>query len=202
MTTLDSWLAVTSTQPDAPQLIRRLQAAVQRIIAALPEGYGHRDLPTEINIIRSGANCLQQAAHTDYDTDHADFGRFDTPPLSLFFAISPEANLVLWDRPNPTASLQSRTIEFRQGQAILLLGTMIHSGAAYAQENFRGFKYIHQTTYSPPDPRVTYAPRAACPHRPQPATGKLLKPGEHTQPHEPCESTDDDIDGDGLAAGW
>ncbi len=74
MTTVDSWLAVTSTHPEATQLIGRLRSAVQRIIAALPKGYGHRDLPTEISIIRSGANCPQQAAHTDYDTDHADFG--------------------------------------------------------------------------------------------------------------------------------
>jgi hypothetical protein len=83
---------------------------------------------------------------------------------------------------------------------------MTHSGAAYAQENFRGFKYIHQTTYSPPDPRVTYDPPDAGPYRPQPATGNLLEPGERTQPHESRASDDDDIDDDidedGLATGW
>jgi hypothetical protein len=122
-TNLDAWLTATDNHPDAPQLIRRLQAAVKRIIAALPEGYGPRNLPTAISIIRSEAGCLQQAAHTDYDTDHEDFGNPDTPPLSLFFAISPGAKLVLWDQPTNTSAPQARTIEFSQGEAILLQGT-------------------------------------------------------------------------------
>ena len=192
MTDLSAWLAATGSHPEAPHLIQRLQAAVARIIAALPAGYGPRDLPTEIRIIRSAAGCLQQEAHTDYHTGHIDFGDFDTPPLSLFFAISPGAKLVLWDRSTRTSSPQARTIEFNQGEAILLLGSKTHSGAAYDQENFRGFMYIHKPTYFPPNPRVTYAPRAACPRRPQPATGKLPEPGEHTKPHGPCEPIDSD----------
>jgi hypothetical protein len=201
MTSLGEWLTATSNQLEAPDLIRRLTVAVQRIIRALPEGYRPEDLTKEIRIIRSAAGCLQQAAHTDYETDHADFGHFDTPPLSLFFAISTGAKLVLWDQPPHASSPQARTIEFRQGQAILLLGTKTHSGAAYDQENFRGFMYIHKSTYSPPDPRVTYAPRAACPRRPQPTAGRPPEPEEHTPPQEPCESSDGDLDdysGDGL----
>ena len=201
MTSLGEWLTATSNQLEAPDLIRRLTVAVQRIIRALPEGYRPEDLTKEIRIIRSAAGCLQQAAHTDYETDHADFGHFDTLPLSLFFAISTGAKLVLWDQPPHASSPQARTIEFGQGQAILLLGTKTHSGAAYDQENFRGFMYIHKSTYSPPDPRVTYAPRAACPRRPQTTAGRPPGPEEHTPPQELCESSDGDLDdypGDGL----
>jgi hypothetical protein len=194
MTSLASWLTVTSTQADAPGLIRNLQAAVQRIIAALPVDYGHRDLPTQIRIIRSGAGCLQQAAHTDYDTDHADFGNINTAPLSFFFAISPGAKLVLWERPNTSSQLQARTIELEQGQAFLLLGSRVHSGAAYETENFRGFMYIHQRTYVPPIPRLTYPPHAASLRRLQPTTSNLPTSGE------PRAATDADSDSDGLTA--
>ena len=161
MTSLDLWLTATGTEADSPGLIHRLQLAVQRIIAALPAEYRHEVQPAEIYIIRSDAGCLQQAAHTDYETDHADFGNINTAPLSFFFAISPGAKLVLWERPNTSSQLQARTIELEQGQAFLLLGSKVHSGAAYDKENFRGFMYLHQHTYVPPIPRLTDPPHAA-----------------------------------------
>jgi hypothetical protein len=194
MTSLDLWLTATSTEADSPGLIiHRLQLAVQRIIAALPADYGHEVQPAEIYIIRSDAGCLQQAAHTDYDTDHADFGDINTAPLSFFFAISPGAKLILWERPKPRSQLQARTIELEQGQAFLLLGSKVHSGAAYDRENFRGFMYIHQRTYVSPIPRRTYPPLAASRHRSQPTTSNLPTPGEQ------CATTDPDSDSDGLS---
>jgi hypothetical protein len=194
MTSLDLWLTATGTQADAPGLIHKLQLAVQRIIAALPADYGHKVQPAEIYIIRSDAGCLQQAAHTDYDTDHADFGHINTAPLSFFFAISPGAKLVLWERPDPKKPVQARTIELKQGQAFLLLGSKVHSGAAYDKENFRGFMYIHQRTYVSPVPRRTYPPQSASRRRLQPTTSNLPTSGE------PCAATDADSDSDGLTA--
>ena len=188
---LDKWLTATGTQADAPGLIHRLQLALQRIIAALPADYGHEVQPAEIYILRSAAGCLQQAAHTDYNTTHADFGDINTAPLSFFFAISPEAKLILWERPNPRSELQARTIELEQGQAFLLLGSKVHSGAAYDRENFRGFMYIHQRTYVPPIPRRTYLPLAASRRRSQPTSRNPPAPGEQSATTDPASDSDD-----------
>jgi hypothetical protein len=194
VTSLDLWLTATEQESDPPGLIRKLQLAVQRVIAALPEGYRHEVKPAEIYIIRSDAGCLQQAAHTDYDPNHADFRNINTAPLSFFFALSQGAKLVLWERPNTSPQLQSRTIELEQGQAVLLLGSRVHSGAAYETANFRGFMYIHQRTYVPPIPRLTYPPHAASLRRLQPTTSNLPTSGE------PRAATDADSDSDGLTA--
>ena len=88
-------------------------------------------------ILHSAATCVQQAAHTDYNT---------TAPLSLLAGISRDSTLILWF-PDTNGVLRPRVIDLPRGQAILFHGAQAHSGADYTTDNYRIFCYLQQSTY-------------------------------------------------------
>jgi len=82
----------------------------------------------DVYLMHSEAGCEQQEFHVDYKPEP---GRHGKRPLSVLVALEEGTRLVL----------RSRTVELSAGDCCIFDSSVVHAGAAYAEENLRVFVY-------------------------------------------------------------